>query len=114
MFVSCSQHPLHASLNTMGVKYAWQLLHNEGLIPDSQDKVSLVSTASKIRVDVCSTHYTSIRHYYSNPTDLNVAHGKLERLLLKIDDKNKLRFYIDGLPAAEKDQTHANRHQSRQ
>lgn len=117
MFVSCSQHPPHASLNTMGVKYAWQLLRDKELIPASQDKVSLVSTESKIRVDVCSTHHTSIRYYYSNPTDLNVAHEKLERWLLKvgkIGDKDKLRFYIDGSPAAEKGQTHANRYQGRQ
>ncbi|KAH7026997.1 hypothetical protein BKA57DRAFT_443945 [Linnemannia elongata] len=49
-----------------------------------------------------------------NPTDLYAAHGKLEQWLLKIGDKEKVRFYIDGLPAAEKVKTHTNRHQSRQ
>ncbi|OAQ22075.1 hypothetical protein K457DRAFT_453980 [Linnemannia elongata AG-77] len=98
----------------MGVKYAWQLLRDKKLVPDSQDKVSLLSTVSKIRVDVCSTHNTPIRYYYGNPTDLYAAHGKLEQWLLKIGDKEKVRFYIDGLPAAEKVKTHTNRHQSRQ
>ncbi|KAI1297000.1 hypothetical protein EDD11_007313 [Mortierella claussenii] len=98
----------------MGVKYVWPLLRKKGLVPDSQDKVSLVSSDSKIRVDVCSTHNTPIRYYYSNPTDLDAAHGKLEQWLLKIGDKDRMRFYIDGLSAAEKKQTHANRHQSRQ
>jgi hypothetical protein len=98
----------------MGVKNAWPLLRDKKLVPDSQSNVSLASTVSKIRVDVCSTHNTPIRYYYSNPTDLHAAHSKLEQWLLKIGDKDSLRFYIDGLPAAEKDQTHANRHQSRQ
>ncbi|KAI1290717.1 hypothetical protein EDD11_009077 [Mortierella claussenii] len=98
----------------MGVKYAWPLLRKKGLVPDSQDKVSLVSNDSNIRVGVCSTHNTPTRYYQSNPTDMDAAHGKLEQWLLKIGDKDKMRFYIDGLPAAEKKQTHANRHQSRQ
>lgn len=98
----------------MGVKYAWLLPREKGLLPDSQDKVSLVSAESKIRVDVCSIHYTSIRRIYSNPTDLNAAHAKLEQWLLKDGDKGDTRFYVDGMPAVEKKQTHDDRHQSRQ
>ena len=98
----------------MGVKYAWPLLRKKELVPESQGKVSLVSTVAKIRVDVCSTHNTPIRYYYSNPTDLYAAHGKLERWLLKVGDTDKMRFYVDGMPAAEKKQTHVNRQQGRQ
>ncbi|KAF9079459.1 hypothetical protein BGX27_006428, partial [Mortierella sp. AM989] len=63
----------------MGVKYAWPFLRKQGLAPIPQGKVSLSSTISKIRVDVCSTHNTPIRYFYSNPTDLNAAHSKLEQ-----------------------------------
>ncbi|KAF9093165.1 hypothetical protein BGX27_001653, partial [Mortierella sp. AM989] len=84
----------------MGVKYMWPFLRKQGLAPNSQDKVSLSSTISKIRVN--------------QPTDLNAAHSKFEQWLLKIGDKVKLRFYIDGMPRAEKQQTHTNCHQVRQ
>ncbi|KAG0271728.1 hypothetical protein BGZ95_000420 [Linnemannia exigua] len=88
----------------MGVNDVWPLLRKKGPVLDSKDKVSLASTISKIRTDVCSTHKTPIRYYYSNPTDLNSAHEELERWLLKIGDKDKVRFYVDGLPAVEKKQ----------
>ncbi|KAG0311406.1 Rad2 nuclease, partial [Dissophora globulifera] len=97
----------------MGVKRAWQLLTKKGLVPDPFDKISTDPTA-KIRVDVCATHNTPIRHVYSNPIDLNAAHSILEHWLLKISDKDKLRFYIDGLPAQEKKKTHSDRHERRQ
>lgn len=99
----------------MGVKNAWPHLKKQGLAPDYQDKVSLgASTMSKIRVDVCATLNTSIRYIYSNPTDLQEAHGQLEQWLFKIGNKDNIRFYVDGKPAVEKKQTHANRHQVRQ
>ncbi|KAG0300939.1 hypothetical protein BGZ98_008742, partial [Dissophora globulifera] len=97
----------------MGVKRAWQLLAKKGLVPDPFDKISTDPTA-KIRVDVCATHNTPIRHIYSNPIDLDAAHSILEHWLLKISDKEKMRFYIDGLPAEEKKQTHSDRHERRQ
>ncbi|KAF9988902.1 hypothetical protein BGZ79_005069, partial [Entomortierella chlamydospora] len=98
----------------MGVENAWPFLRKQGLAPISQGKVSLSSTISQIRVDVCSTHNTPIRYIYSNSTDLNAAHCKLEQWLFKIGDKDKMRFYIDGLPAEEKKQTHTDRHERRQ
>lgn len=98
---------------TMGVKNAWPFLKKQGLSPDAQGQVPLSSTISKIRVDVCSTHNTPIRYIYSHSEDLTEAHIKLEHWLQKIGSKDKLRFYIDGQPAKEKQQTHINRHQVR-
>ncbi|KAG0041871.1 hypothetical protein BGZ83_001203 [Gryganskiella cystojenkinii] len=98
----------------MGVKRAWPFLRKQGLAPDSQHKVSLTSPLSKIRIDVCSTHNTPIRYIYSGTSDLEVAHSKLEQWLLKIGSKESMRLYIDGMPAAEKEETHASRHQVRQ
>ncbi|KAF9926703.1 hypothetical protein FBU30_003779, partial [Linnemannia zychae] len=98
----------------MGVKNAWPFLKKQGVIADPQCKVSLVSTDSKIHVDVCSTHNTPIRYIYSNAKDLAEAHIKLEQWLLKIENMGRVRFYIDGMPAQEKHQTHINRYQVRQ
>lgn len=98
----------------MGIKYAWSFLSKKGLRPSAQKSVSLTSTDSKIRVDVCSTFYSSIKFFYSNPSDLSIAHANLERLLLKTGETDKTRFYIDGMPATEKSQTHAFRHKNRQ
>ncbi|KAF9383425.1 hypothetical protein CPC16_008919 [Podila verticillata] len=98
----------------MGVKNAWPFMRKKGNVPDTQPKVSPVSPESKIRIDICSTHNTPIRHFYSNTTDLNTAHLKLESCLKRIGDKARVRHYIDGEPAVEKKQTHADRHQGRQ
>ncbi|KAF9380471.1 tRNA-dihydrouridine(16/17) synthase [NAD(P)(+)]-like protein [Mortierella sp. AD011] len=92
------------ALNHREVKNAWPFLRKQGLVRTSHGKAPLSLTISKIRVDVCLTHNASIRYIYSNPTDLNVAHC----------NSGKLRFYIDGIRAAEKRQTHTNRHQVRQ
>lgn len=98
----------------MGVKYAWLLPREKGLLPESQEKISLVSAESKIRVDVCATHYTSIRRIYNNLADPDAAYAKLEQWLVKDGNKENTRFYVDGKPALEKQQTHADRHQCRQ
>ncbi|KAG0273526.1 hypothetical protein BGZ95_010671 [Linnemannia exigua] len=98
----------------MGVKNAWPFVRKKGNVPVAQPKVLPVSPESKIRVDVCSTHNTLIRNLYGNTTDLNTAHLKLESCLKKIGDKTRVRYYIDGEPAVEKRQTHADRHQGRQ
>ena len=98
----------------MGIKRAWLYARKKGNVPDAQPKVSPVSPESKIRVDVCSIHNTPIRHFYHNATDLDTAHRKLESWLKKIGDKARVRYYIDGEPAEEKKQTHADRHQGRQ
>ncbi|KAG0350948.1 hypothetical protein BGZ54_003506, partial [Gamsiella multidivaricata] len=71
----------------MGVKNAWPFVRKKGNVPDAQPKVSPVSPESKIRIDVCSTHNTLIRHLYGSTTDLNTAHLKLESYLKKIGDK---------------------------
>ncbi|KAI8594709.1 hypothetical protein EDD21DRAFT_71841 [Dissophora ornata] len=98
----------------MGVKRAWPYVRKKGNIPVTQPKVTPASPESKIRIDVCSTHNTPIRHFYSNATDLNAAHRKLESWLKKLGGKAQVRFYIDGLPAEEKKRTHAKRQQGRQ
>ncbi|KAI8345226.1 hypothetical protein B0O80DRAFT_474871 [Mortierella sp. GBAus27b] len=98
----------------MGVKYAWLLPKNKGLVPDAQDRIALASAESKLRVDVSSVHYSTIRYLYTNPTDINEAHTKLEYWMSKYGDKENTRFYVDGEVALEKSRTHIDRQQRRQ
>ncbi|KAI8345425.1 hypothetical protein B0O80DRAFT_473459 [Mortierella sp. GBAus27b] len=98
----------------MGVKYAWLLPKNKGLVPDAQDRITLASAESKLRVDVSSVHYSTIRYLYTNPTDINEAHTKLEYWMSKYGDKENTRFYVDGEVALEKSRTHIDRQQRRQ
>ncbi|KAI8348805.1 hypothetical protein B0O80DRAFT_462328 [Mortierella sp. GBAus27b] len=73
----------------MGVKYAWLLPKNKGLVPDAQDRITLASAESKLRVDVSSVHYSTIRYLYTNPTDINEAHTKLEYWITHIDRQQR-------------------------
>lgn len=98
----------------MGIKNAWPFMHKKGNILDAQPKVSPVSPKSKICIDICSTHNTLIWYFYSNTTNLNTAHLKLESCLKRIGDKAQVQHYINGEPAVEKKQTHVDHHQGQQ
>ncbi|KAI8358797.1 hypothetical protein B0O80DRAFT_441461 [Mortierella sp. GBAus27b] len=86
----------------------------QGTCPDAQDRITLASAESKLRVDVSSVHYSTIRYLYTNPTDINEAHTKLEYWMSKYGDKENTRFYVDGEVALEKSRTHIDRQQRRQ
>ncbi|KAG0220495.1 hypothetical protein BGW41_007888, partial [Actinomortierella wolfii] len=98
----------------MGVKRSFQALHREGRLElRSQDKITLGSENSRLRVDVCSTHYALIRNIYSIVSNLDDAHSRLERGLQDIGAKDVMRIYVDGQPAVEKQGTHADRDKAR-
>ncbi|KAF9552599.1 hypothetical protein BGW38_009451, partial [Lunasporangiospora selenospora] len=98
----------------MGVKGCWQLLRNKGYVPDVSGKPCSPSPASKIRVDVCGSYFSTISYAYgcSHP-NVNDSHRLLERQLISLGDKDKLVLYVDGYPAAEKADTHHLREQRR-
>ncbi|KAG0247862.1 hypothetical protein DFQ27_001513, partial [Actinomortierella ambigua] len=99
----------------MGVKGWWRLLKTKGYVPEVHSKPSSPAPASKIRVDVCGSFFSTISYTYgrSHPPDVNKPHQQLERQLLELGDKDKLVLYIDGYPAKEKAGTHSLREQRR-
>ncbi|KAF8919707.1 hypothetical protein BGZ58_004589, partial [Dissophora ornata] len=98
----------------MGVRGSWRLLRNKGHAPDVHDKPCCPTPASKMRVDVGCSHFSTIRYAYSNTnSDTNNAHRQLEHQLIKLGKKEELVLYVDGHPAAEKANTHHQREQVR-
>ncbi|KAF9367280.1 hypothetical protein BGX21_007594, partial [Mortierella sp. AD011] len=97
----------------MGVKGLWLLLRNKGHAADIHGKPSCPTPASKIRVDVCGSQFSTIRYAYSIAhSDTNNAHRRLEQQLIKLGKKDELVLYVDGHPAAEKANTHHQRKQN--
>ncbi|KAG0312235.1 hypothetical protein BGZ99_009645 [Dissophora globulifera] len=70
--------------------------------------------ASKIRVDVGGSLFTTIRYTCSNThSKTNNAYRRLEHQLIKLSKKDQLVLYVDGHPAAEKAITQRQREQNR-
>lgn len=101
----------------MGLQDVWWWLrkkinyHPKLLYPYSN--VQLVS-GTKIRDDVASGYFPSIRRAYTTFSDnKELAYSAMERILGRFGTKDNLVFYVDRHPAEEKRDTHDCHHQQR-